>query len=109
MELMLGLPPMNQMDAAATPMTDCFTSVPDLTPFKSVPNQIPLDTFNPDPKKVSNDKLREDAIASANLPLEVPDKCPEDELNQILWRATKGPDVPYPRWAVKNVEDDDDD
>ncbi|HWB03403.1 MAG TPA: alkaline phosphatase family protein [Verrucomicrobiales bacterium] len=109
MELMLGLPPMNQMDASATPMTDCFTNIPDLTPFKSVPNTTPLDTFNPDPKKVTHVKLREDAIASANLPLEVPDKCPEDELNQILWRAMKGPDVPYPVWAVKKVEDDDDD
>ncbi|HEX2750021.1 MAG TPA: beta-propeller fold lactonase family protein [Verrucomicrobiales bacterium] len=109
MELMLGLPPMNQMDASSTPMTDCFMNTPDLTPFKAVPNTTPLDSFNPDPKKVSDARLREDAIASANLNLEVPDKCPEDELNQILWRATKGPDVPYPRWAVKNVEDDDDD
>ena len=107
MELMLGLPPMNQMDASATPMTDCFTSTPDLTPFKSVPNTTPLDTFNPDPKKVSDARAREDAIASANLNLEEPDKCPEDELNQILWRAMKGTDSPYPRWAVKNVEDDD--
>jgi YVTN family beta-propeller protein len=108
MELILGLPPMNQMDASATPMTDCFTSTPDFTPFTAVPNILPLDTFNADPKKVTNTKLREDAIASANLNLEVPDKCPEDELNQILWRAMKGPEVPYPRWAVKNVEDDDD-
>ena len=68
-------------------MWDCFTNTPDLTPFNAVPNQTPLDTFNPDPKKVTDAKLREDAIASANLNLEVPDKCPEDELNQILWRA----------------------
>src|SRR5256885_4220501 len=42
MELMLGLPPMNQMDATGTPMSDCFTSSPDLTVFSSVPNQVPL-------------------------------------------------------------------
>ena len=24
------------------------------------------------------------------------DLAPEDELNRILWRAAKGPDVPYP-------------
>ena len=89
-------------------MTDCFTSTPDLTPFKHTPNTTPLDTFNPEAKKVVDAKLRDDAIASANLNLEVPDKCPEDELNQILWRAMKGSETPYPRWAVKNVEDDDD-
>ena len=34
MELMLGLPPMNQMDAMAPPMEACFTDKPDLTPYK---------------------------------------------------------------------------
>ncbi|MCX8109231.1 MAG: phosphoesterase, partial [Verrucomicrobiae bacterium] len=32
-ELILGLPPMNIMDASATPMFDCFTDKPDYTPF----------------------------------------------------------------------------
>ena len=39
MELMLGLPPMNQMDATATPMFDCFTNTPDFTPFTAVTNR----------------------------------------------------------------------
>ncbi len=47
-ELILGLPPMNQLDATATPMTDCFTNTPDLTPFSAVPNNIPLDQMNPE-------------------------------------------------------------
>ena len=50
-ELILGLPPMNHLDATATPMTDCFTDTPDLTPFTSVPNRVPLDQMNPDPEK----------------------------------------------------------
>ncbi len=41
MELMLGLPPMNQMDATATPMTACFTDQPDFTPYDCVTNNIP--------------------------------------------------------------------
>ena len=106
-ELILGLPPMNQLDATATPMSDCFTDVPDLTPFKSVPNQIPLDELNPDPKKIGDAAAREDAIASANLPLDEPDKCEEDVLNRILWRAMKG-NEPFPEWAIAKVEDDDD-
>src|SRR5262249_27847872 len=36
MELMLGLPPMNQLDATATPMFDCFTGTADMTPFVAV-------------------------------------------------------------------------
>jgi phospholipase C len=40
-ELILGLPPMNQIDATATPMADCFTDVPDLAPYTAVPANIP--------------------------------------------------------------------
>ncbi len=47
MELMLGLPPMNQMDATATPMFDCFTSTPDFAAFNAVTNNVPLDEMNP--------------------------------------------------------------
>jgi YVTN family beta-propeller protein len=107
MELILGLPPMNQMDASATPMNDCFTDLPDFTPFTSVTNQVPLDRINPDPKKVADPVLRQDAIVSARLPLDEMDRCPEDVFNRILWRAMKGTGTPYPEWAVKTVSDDD--
>ncbi len=106
-ELILGLPPMNQLDATATPMTDCFTAVPDLTPYTAVPNRVPLDEMNPDPNRVSHPVLRQDAIVSSQLPLDEVDRCPEDVLNRILWRAMKGPDTPYPEWAVKMVEEDE--
>ena len=107
MELMLGLPPMNQMDATATPMFDCFTSTPDFTPFEAVTNNVPLDEMNLLPKLISDPLLRKDAQASARLPLEKEDQCSEDLFNRILWRATKGPQTPYPAWAVKAVEDND--
>jgi phospholipase C len=106
MELMLGLPPMNQMDATATPMFDCFTATPDFAPFDSVTNNIPLDAMNPLARNVSDAQLRRDAYVSAQLPLAQPDKCPEDVLNQILWRAMKGSQELYPTWAVKAVDDD---
>jgi YVTN family beta-propeller protein len=99
-ELILGLPPMNQIDATATAMHDCFTDVPDFTPYEAVASNVPLDEMNPDPKKVSNTRLRKDAVASAKLPLEEVDRCPEDVLNRILWRAMKGPREPYPQWAI---------
>jgi len=88
-------------------MTDVFMPTPDMTPFNSVTNSYALDTFNPPAKKVANPVLRKDAIASEKLPLDEADRCPEDQLNRILWRAMKGPDVPYPEWAVKAVEDND--
>jgi YVTN family beta-propeller protein len=108
MELILGLPPMNQMDGTAAPMFDVFMAEPNYTPFASVPNRVPLDEMNPDPAKVSDAALREDALASSRLPLDQVDQCPEDLFNRILWRAMKGSQAPYPQWAVKLVEDDDD-
>ncbi|MBN2456511.1 MAG: bifunctional YncE family protein/alkaline phosphatase family protein, partial [Sedimentisphaerales bacterium] len=105
MELILGLPPMNQLDATATPMFDCFTEKPNLTPFNAVANVVPLDTINPAPDQISNAVLRQDAIVSAQLPLDEVDACPEDVFNRILWRAMKGPHAHYPQWAV--ADDDD--
>lgn len=104
MELILGLPPMNQMDATASPMNDVFTDHIDLTPFTSVTNSFPLDQLNPEPRKIDNRQLREDALVSNRLHLDEPDRCPEDVLNGILWRAMKGSEEPYPKWAVKMAD-----
>ncbi len=107
MELILGLPPMHQLDATATPMFDCFTNHADFSPFTALPNNIPLDRMNPEARKVSNPLLRREAYASARLPLEKPDRCPEDLLNRILWHAVKGPNAPYPVWAVNGDGEQD--
>ena len=107
MELMLGLPPMNQMDATATPMTACFTDTRDLTPFTALTNNIPLDQMNPSPKSISDPLLRKQAYASARLSLAEADKCPEGTLNRILWHALKGSQTPYPAWAITEVRDND--
>jgi len=105
----LGVKPMNQFDATATPMFDCFTNQPDFTPFVAVPNNVPLDELNPDPKKIADPLLRKNAIVSSRLPLHKMDACPEDTLNRILWHAMKGSSAPYPVWAVRADEDEDDD
>lgn len=106
-EQILGLPPMNQFDATAVPMFDCFTPTPDFRPFESVPNRVPLDEMNPDPKEISDSLLRRNALRSAKLNFRKVDACPEDTLNRILWHAVKGSAAPYPSWAVTLVEDDD--
>lgn len=107
MELILGIPPMTQMDATATPMFDCFTDTPDLTPYNAVANIVPLDEMNLPARNIQDAALRHDALVSAKLPLEKEDQCPEDLFNHILWRAAKGPAVPYPNQFVKAAPDDD--
>lgn len=99
-ELILGLPPMNQMDAASTPMMECFVSKPDLRPYTAVTNNIPLDQLNPPAKAQVNALLRHYAELSEKLPLSKPDQCDENLLNRILWHAQKGPSEPYPKWAL---------
>lgn len=106
-EQVLGLPPINQFDASATPMWDCFNDVPDWTPFESVPNRVPLDQLNPPAKTVRNRRARRDAELSANMNFAEVDRAPEDVLNRILWQAMKGPDHPYPAWAAGVDEDDE--
>ena len=105
-ELMLGLPPMNQLDATATPMFDCFTSLPDFTPHDVVNNRVPLDEMNPKPKEIKDAALRRNSYLSARLPLDKEDQCPEDVFNRLLWRAAKGSQTPYPDWAVSKSDKD---
>jgi DNA-binding beta-propeller fold protein YncE len=104
-ELILGLPPMNQMDATATPMFDCFNATPDFTPYDAAPNNVPLDEMNLNPQDIADAQLRRDALVSAKLPLQKEDQCPEDVFNRILWRAGKG-HTAYPVSTMKAVDDD---
>ncbi len=95
MERMFGIPPMNQMDAMAPLMTECFTTTPDLTPYTCLPNQIPLDEMSP---KTGFYYGKDSFIAedADEKPFSLPDRIDDDMLNRVLWRLAKGPDVPYP-------------
>ncbi len=107
----LGLPPMNQFDAAAPPMRDCFTERADFTPFDCLPNTVPLDDMNPEPRAILDAQQRAGAVASANMDFEQADRAPEDALNRILWRAMRGSAESYPTWAIDTLgkaSDDDD-
>ena len=106
-EQILGIPPMNQFDAAAVPMADCFTDTPDLTPYAALPVDVPLDQMNPDPKAIIDPLLKAGALASARMNFTELDKAPEDALNRILWHAMKGPTAPYPEWAVRQEQEED--
>ena len=104
----LGMPPLNQFDASATPMTDCFTDVADPTPFVARPATVPLDQMNADPKAILDPVLKAGALASAAMNFREVDKAPEDALNRVLWHAMKGSAAPYPAWASGGGDDEDD-
>jgi hypothetical protein len=94
-ENILGLPPMNQLDLSAEPMTDCFTDKPDFNPYKALKNNIPLDQLNPPLVSLSGDQLYW-AKKSIEQDLEDVDRIDEDVFNRIIWYSVKGYNRPYP-------------
>jgi hypothetical protein len=82
MELILGLPPMSQYDAAATPMYAAFQEKPDLTPFAARKARVPTDE--------RNDWSSPGAQASLRMDFDEADETPEIELNEILWQSVRG-------------------
>ena len=103
MELILGLPPMSQYDAAATPMWRCFTSVPDLSSFTSVKPDVNLEEVN--------QKMTASARLSEEFDFSKEDRAPDLLFSQVIWKAVKGEDseMPAPRRSafVKIVDKDD--
>jgi Phosphoesterase family len=88
MELILGLPPLSQYDAAARPMFNSFTDKADETPYKHAPAEIDL--------QAKNDRLAYGADRSNKMDFSEYDKIDDFELNDILWHAVKGKDAPQP-------------
>jgi YVTN family beta-propeller protein len=103
MELILGIPPMSQYDAAATPMYNSFANRADLTPFKHRPVRYDLSERNPENAP--------GAQRSASWDFSKEDTLPDIEFNEIIWKSVKGADSPMPapvRSAfVRVIEDDD--
>jgi YVTN family beta-propeller protein len=103
-ELLLGLPPMSQYDAAATPMYNAFTATPTLAPFTHVAARVPLTD--------RNDWATPGAAASLRMDFSAPDLAPDLELNRIIWATVRGRDsvMPPPRRSawVRPLADDDD-
>lgn len=94
-ENILGLPPMNQLDMSAEAMTDCFTGKPDFTPYKALPNNIPLDRLNPPLNSLTGQALYW-AEKSLEQDLDDVDRIDDDTFNRIIWHAVRGYDIPYP-------------
>ena len=104
MELILGLPPMSQYDAAATPMFNSFTGKADLTPYKHRPTKYDWSERNA-PNAPA-------AQRSAQFDFSKEDTLPDIEFNEIIWKSVKGADSVMPppvRSAFVRVIDNDDD
>jgi len=82
MELILGLPPMSQYDAAATPLFASFGTEVDFGSFESRPARVPLDERNAEDAP--------GARASLRMRLDEADLAPERELNEVIWKSVRG-------------------
>ena len=106
-ELILGLPPMSQYDAAATPLFACFTNTADFTPYTFKPAQIDIHQVNV--------AVNESSKKSAKFDFSKEDAVPDLELNEVVWKAVKGEQsvMPAPKRSAfvileEKKEDDDD-
>lgn len=101
-ELILGMPPMTQYDAAATPLWRCFTDKPDYSTYTHIPAQIDLDAVN------GENSL---SAISESMDFSQEDRVPDLLFNQVLWQGLKGENPPPPRRAafVRITKENDED
>src|SRR6266404_4208427 len=79
-ELILGLKPMSQFDAAALPMFDSFQPSQDLQPYDALPANVDLEARNPSLAwgvQIKMDFTKEDAADDLLL-------------NEVVWRSIRG-------------------
>jgi len=87
-ELILGLEPMSQYDASATPLYNAFVGTPNLAAYGRIAPRVPLDEKN----VASMFGVRE----SLAMNFDEEDRTPEVLLNEIIWRSVKGAQSPMP-------------
>ncbi|MBZ5496154.1 MAG: bifunctional YncE family protein/alkaline phosphatase family protein [Acidobacteriia bacterium] len=87
-ELILGLPPMSQYDAAATPMFTSFGTEADPTPYNARAARVSLTETNPPDAP--------GAKRSMEMNFKDADSAPDIEFNEIIWKSIKGKDSTMP-------------
>ncbi|MEO6404986.1 MAG: bifunctional YncE family protein/alkaline phosphatase family protein [Ferruginibacter sp.] len=93
-ELILGIPPMSQYDAAAVPLWKCFTPTPDFATFTAMPAKVDLTQ-----KTIVKNELTEQ---SELFDFTKEDRVPDRIFSEVLWRAVKGLNtvMPVPKRAA---------
>ncbi len=92
-ELILGLKPMSQYDAAATPLFDAFTTQPDTASFTALASRWPLNETNP----LGTHSSLDPAVFRR------PDFADENVLNREIWESVRATPMPAPRHSVMLV------
>ncbi len=87
-ELILGLKPMSQFDAAARPLANAFSAKPDLTPYEHVAARADL--------KETNGAEASGAKRSTGFDFTEEDKVDDLLFNEVIWRSVKGAESPVP-------------
>jgi len=106
MELILGLKPMTQFDAAARPMFQVFQAAADLRPYEALPARVNLEE--------RNERVAWGSEASQKMDFSREDAADETALNEIIWRSVRGPNQPMPApvhaaFVFEHPKADDDD
>ncbi len=109
MELLLGLPPMNQYDAAADPILNWTAAPENSEPFEAIlPAAEIIGERNPTlttsrattaasrPATQPNAALAALIRESEAMNFTHPDQAPADRLNEIIWQSVRGVGVPMP-------------
>jgi len=86
MELILGMKPMTQFDAAARPMYPAFQAQPNFSPFTALPARIDLKEMNTA------------GAWGADLKFDFAKEDAADDLllNEVVWRSVRGAQSPMP-------------
>ncbi|HDH96914.1 MAG TPA: hypothetical protein ENF73_04200 [Proteobacteria bacterium] len=95
-ELILGVGPMSKYDRYTAPMYDCFTTKPDFSTYKAIPNPLPYE---------ENTGKEPFAEYCAGLDFDAPDQVPN--MGEILW-AIYRPGEPFPKEMSVDYEPDED-
>jgi DNA-binding beta-propeller fold protein YncE len=104
MELILGLKPMSQFDAAAMPMFASFQNAPDLSPFSALPANVNLKETN----------LKTAWGSGLKMDFSKEDAADDTLLNLAVWKSVRGaseamPSPVHAAFVLNGKKDDDDD
>lgn len=87
-ELLLGLSPMSQYDAAANPMYASFADAPDLTPYTHAKPRIDVNELNV--------QTAWGAGVSKTMDFTGFDRTPMFALNEVIWKSVRGASCEMP-------------
>jgi YVTN family beta-propeller protein len=89
MEILLGMQPMNQLDASAAPI-DIFQDKPDLRPFKALLPDVALNNLTVPARTATDSTQAYWMKRSSEQDLEHADMADDRVMNEIIWYSVRG-------------------